>query len=64
MDAATFDRYLPWARPVAKTMHQMTLIRDNIRAVPELAGLIERIAETRQGIEQEIIDYRESTTSP
>jgi hypothetical protein len=58
MDAATFDRYLSWARPVAKSMRQLPVIREDTRSIPEIAGLIHRIEETRRGVEQEIIDYR------
>jgi RNase P subunit RPR2 len=58
MDAATFDRYLSWARPVDKNMGQLLQINKSVRAIPELTGLIHRIEETRRGVEQEIIDYR------
>jgi hypothetical protein len=58
MDAATFDRYLPWARSIDKNLQQLTQVSEGLRAVPELAGLISRIEETRLGVEQEIIDYR------
>jgi hypothetical protein len=59
MDAASFDRYLPWARPLADTvLRQVPRIRDDTRALPGLAELIRRIEETGRGVEQEIIDYR------
>jgi hypothetical protein len=60
MDAAVFDRYLPWARPLTKAaLRQEEKIRADTRAIPGLAELLRRIAETRLGVEQEIIDYRE-----
>jgi hypothetical protein len=59
MDAAVFDRYLPWARPLAGTMiRQLKKIREDTKAIPGLADLIRRIEETGRGVEQEIIDYR------
>jgi len=59
MDAATFDQYQPWARPLTKSMlGQIKKIQDETRAIPELAGLLQRIEETGLGVEQEIIDYR------
>jgi len=59
MDAATFDQYQPWARPLTKPMlGQIKKIRGETRLIPELAGLLKRIEETGMGIEQEIIDYR------
>jgi hypothetical protein len=59
MDAATFDQYQAWARPLTKPMlRQIEKIRDETRAIPELTGLLRRIQETGMGVEQEIIDYR------
>jgi hypothetical protein len=59
MNAATFDQYQDWARPLSKPMlRQIAKIRDETRANPELAGLLRRIEETGMGVEQEIIDYR------
>jgi len=59
MDTATFDQYQAWARPLTKpTLSQIKKIRDETRAIPELAGLLLRIEETGMGVEQEIIDYR------
>jgi len=59
MDASTFDQYQHWARPLNKPMlRQIEKIREGTRAVPELAGLLQRIEETGMGVEQEIIDYR------
>jgi len=59
MDAAVFDRYLPFARPLALTMlAQIKKIRDDTKAIPGLADLIRRIEETGRGVEQEIVDYR------
>jgi hypothetical protein len=59
MDAATFDQYVVWARPLTKPMlRQIEKIREETRRNPELAGLLQRIEETGMGVEQEIIDYR------
>jgi hypothetical protein len=59
MDPAAFDRYLFFARTLAKTtLRQLEKIREDTRAIPDLAGLIRRIEETGRGVEQEIIDYR------
>ena len=59
MDAVTFDKFLDWARPLSKSMlRQIGKIREDTRAIPELAGLLRRIEETGMGVEQEIIDYR------
>jgi len=59
MDAATFDQYQQWARSLTKPMlRQIEKISEEIKAVPELAGLLRRIEETGLGVEQEIIDYR------
>jgi hypothetical protein len=59
MDAPTFDRYLPLARPLNKIMlRQILKIRKDTRDIPELSALIRRIEETGRGVEQEIIDYR------
>jgi len=59
MDAATFDHYQQWARPLTKPMlRQIEKISEDTKAVPELASLLQRIEETSLGVEQEIIDYR------
>jgi hypothetical protein len=59
MDAATFDKYQAWARPLALPMlRQIEKIRKEIRAIPALDGLLRRIEETGLGLEQEVIDYR------
>jgi hypothetical protein len=59
MDASTFDRYLPQARPLNKIMLSQTAkIREDTKAIPGMAELIRRIEETGRGLEQEIIDYR------
>jgi hypothetical protein len=59
MNAATFDKYLPWARKLTKPMlAQIKKINNETRVVPELAGLLRRIEETGMGVEQEIVDYR------
>jgi hypothetical protein len=60
MNAAVFDRYLPWARPLTgAALRQEEKIRADTRAVPGMTELLRRIIETRRGVEQEIIDYRE-----
>ena len=59
MDAATFDKYRPWARPLTKPMlRQIEKIREETRAIPGLADLLLRIEDTGLGVEQEIVDYR------
>ena len=59
MDAATFDQYRKWARPLTKsTLRQTEKVRKETRAIPEIAGLLWRIEETSLGVEQEIVDYR------
>jgi hypothetical protein len=59
MDAATFDKYQPWARSLTKPMlRQMEKIQEKTRAIPGISGLMQRIQETGLGLEQEIIDYR------
>jgi len=59
MNVATFDQYQDWARLLTKPMlRQIEKIREETRAIPELAGLLRRIEETGMGVEQEIIDYR------
>jgi hypothetical protein len=60
MNSAVFKRYLPWARPLAKTMlDQVKKIREDTKSIPGLSDLIRGIEETGCGVEQEIIDYRE-----
>ena len=59
MNAAVFDRYLPWARTLGKgSLRQLRRISGDTRAIPGLAELIRRIEETGCGVEQEIVDYR------
>jgi hypothetical protein len=59
MDAAVFDRYLVWGRPLTGTiLAQIKKIRDDTKAVPGIAELLRRIKETGRGVDQEIIDYR------
>ena len=61
MNAAVFDRYLPWSRPLGKgVLRQLDKIRADTRAIPGIAELIRRIAETGCGVEQEIVDYRDN----
>jgi hypothetical protein len=57
MDEASFDRYLPWARPLKPSMlAQLDRLRPELAG--QFAGLIRRMRETGRGVEQEIIDYR------
>jgi hypothetical protein len=59
MDVATFEKYLPWARNLSKAvLQQMERVREDTKAIPGLADLVQRIKETGQGVEQEIVDYR------
>jgi len=59
MDTAAFDQYRAWARPLTKSMLRQTeKIREETRAIPEIADLLRRITETGLGVEQEIVDYR------
>jgi len=59
MDAAAFDQYRTWARPLTKSMLRQTeKIREETKAIPEIAGLLRCIEKTGLGIEQEIVDYR------
>ena len=59
MDAATFDKYRPWAKPLTKPMlRQIEKIREETKTIPGLADLLQRIEDTGLGVEQEIVDYR------
>jgi hypothetical protein len=59
MDSNTFDRYYPWSRKLeASSIKRLAFVREELKAVPELGGLMQRIQETGRGVEQEIIDYR------
>jgi hypothetical protein len=59
MDAASFDQYRTWAKPLTRSvLSQIKKIREETRNIPELAGLLQRIEKTQLGVEQEIIDYR------
>jgi hypothetical protein len=59
MDAATFEEYRPWARPLTKPMlRQISKIRDETKTISGISELLHCIEETSLGIEQEIIDYR------
>ena len=59
MDAAAFDKYRPWARSLDKSkLQQIKRIKEEIKAISEISGLLQRIEATGLGIEQEIIDYR------
>ncbi|MCL2294151.1 MAG: DUF2220 domain-containing protein [Spirochaetes bacterium] len=59
MDATTFDLYRPWARTLDNSMlRQIKKIQEDVRAIPCVSELLQRIEQTGMGIEQEIIDYR------
>jgi len=61
MDAAIFDRYLPYARPLdAAVLRRLAMITAETSAVPGIAALMARIAATGLGVEQEIIAYAET----
>ena len=57
MNSAVLDQYKSWARPLTKQMlRQIEKISEKTKAIPGIAGLLQRICETKSGIEQEIID--------
>jgi hypothetical protein len=59
MDAATFEKYKPWARQLSNPMlYQIAKISPETRAIPGFEELLQKISESGLGIEQEIIDYR------
>jgi len=59
MDAGTFNQYQTWARTLsAPVLRQIKKVRKDVRAIPDIAGLLQRIEETGLGVEQEIVDYR------
>jgi len=58
MDAATFDRYLPYARDLDPSLvSRLSSVPAAARELPGIWELAERIRETGKGVEQEIIDY-------
>ncbi len=58
MDAAVFDRYLPWARDLnASLVSRLSSVPRAVFGLPGIPGLAERIRQTAKGVEQEIIDY-------
>lgn len=60
MDAAVFDRYLPYARALGPSLvARLGSLDDAARALPGIEELIVRIRETARGVEQEVIDYAE-----
>jgi hypothetical protein len=59
MDVETFDCYLDWGMKLTDTALARSIrIQETTRAIPGMTELIDKIEETRMGIEQEIIDYR------
>jgi hypothetical protein len=59
MDAATFDKYQQWGRPLNDSvLRQIERIGKETRAIPGLAELLRCIEKTHLGVEQEIVDYR------
>jgi len=58
MDAAVFDRYLPFARDLtAGMLSRFMQLADETRSLAGIELLVERILSTGKGVEQEIIDY-------
>jgi hypothetical protein len=58
MDGFTFERYFKHGRNLEPSVLQrIRLIKDETRALPGMAELIEKIETTGRGIEQEIIEY-------
>jgi hypothetical protein len=59
MDAATFDQYRTWARPLTSSMlGQIKKIREETLNNRDLAELLQCIRDSSLGVEQEIVDYR------
>ncbi len=60
MDRATFDRYLPYARELDKSLvSRLDSIPAAALLLDGIPELIERIRDSGKGVEQEIIDYGE-----
>lgn len=58
MDAATFDAHVGHARSLdGPALKRASAIRADTRALPGIAGLLDRILSTGKGVEQEIISY-------
>lgn len=58
MDAAVFDRYLPYARDLtAGMLSRFVQLADETRALTGIEPLVQRILSTGKGVEQEVIDY-------
>ncbi len=58
MNVQTFDRYLPYARTLdAPLLRRLAQIPEDTRQMGGIGPLMERIAATGKGVEQEIIDY-------
>jgi len=58
MNVKTFDRYLPYGRPLeAAFLRRLAQIPEDTRLLESIGPLIERIAATGKTVEQEIIDY-------
>ncbi|MDR2096798.1 MAG: DUF2220 domain-containing protein [Treponema sp.] len=58
MDRSTFDRYEHCGRKLDDTMLKYSSrINETSLSIPGIAELVDRIQETKLGIEQEIIDY-------
>jgi hypothetical protein len=57
MDCATFDAYLAYARSLDDSiLSRIRMIPQEVRDLPGIPALIQRIEATRRGVEQEIID--------
>ncbi len=58
MDESTFDQYLPWAYELdAVRLSRLSRLKDVTRQLKGIEKLVERIQDTRKGVEQEIIEY-------
>jgi len=59
MNEQVFNQYLPHARSLPPaSLKEAEKIRADIRSIPGIAELLQRIEETHRGVEQEIISWR------
>jgi hypothetical protein len=58
MDESTFDQYLPWAYELdTARLSRLSRLKNITRQQKGIERLVERIMDTRKGVEQEIIEY-------
>jgi hypothetical protein len=58
MDAATFDAYAAFARPLPPSiLRRLAYLDEKVRSLPGIEALARRIGETGLSVEQEIIEY-------